>query len=46
MEHSWKVPPFVLRGQKVVLPKINGSQFSEMKENEVNGREIDFVNSP
>jgi predicted nuclease with TOPRIM domain len=44
IEHKYKIPNFVIRNQKVVLPKLTNSQFTDLKQSEVESREIDFSN--
>jgi len=42
IENSWKIPKFVLRNQKVVLPKLNNAQFNDLKAQDAENRELDF----
>jgi len=42
IEHKYKIPNFVLRNQKVVLPKLTNHQFNDLKQTEVESRELDF----
>lgn len=44
-EHKFKIPNFVIRNQKVTLPKLTNSQFSDLKQSEIEGRELDFSNN-
>lgn len=43
IEKKYKIPNFVIRNQKIVLPKLNGAQFVDYKQSEVESREIDFT---
>jgi len=42
INHYYKIPNFVIRNHKVVLPKLNNAQFNDYKESEVESRDIDF----
>lgn len=44
IENIHKVPRFLLRNHKVLLPKITKAQFNEMKEHDCENRILDFTN--